>query len=176
MNSNLRRDLGLRYGLLFGALIFLVEITLWYSGLSTLNNSNGWTTWVLAGLGIYLATDQFKRVSGGYATFGDVAATGSWSGLFGGLLYALAALVRMLADPSFCKGLLSFAESQLEKQNIPDETMETMTGVYEAMFSPVPMAIMGFAGVYFVFLLVSLVAGAFMKKEPGPFDTSKTES
>ncbi len=174
MNTNKRLQLGLRYGLLFGVLIFLVEIALWYSGLSTLTNSNGWTTWVLAGLGIYLATDQFKKASDGYATFGDIVATGSWAGVFGGIIYALAALIRMLADPSFCKALRSFAENQMEDQNIPEETVETISGIYQVLFSPVPMALMGLVGVFFVFLLTSLVVGVFGKKEPGAFDNAKT--
>jgi hypothetical protein len=163
--------IGLRFGIFTSLLSFLVGIALVYTGLTDYSgSSNGWVSTLIMGLGIYLATEAFKKETGGTMEHGEIISVSLWLGLVSGVISAVLSIIHLQMDPKLVEQAKNLAEVRLEQQNMSDEMISKNMEIIDTMFQPIPLA----ALVLFVTLLSVLIIGAilgfFLKKERNVFD------
>ena len=65
--KNNRLQTGLSYGALTSLISILISLALYFTGLADFQGgSSGWVSILILGLGIYLATEAFKKNNGGF--------------------------------------------------------------------------------------------------------------
>jgi hypothetical protein len=163
--------IGLRFGVFTSVFSFLVGVALVYMGLSDYSgSSNGWISTLILGLGIYLATEAFKKESGGTMEHGEIVSVSLWMGLFSGVISGILSIIHLQFDPKLMEQAKHMAEVRLEQQNMSDEMIAKNMEIMDILFQPLPLAAM----VIFVTLLSTLIIGAilgfFLKKDRNVFD------
>jgi hypothetical protein len=161
-----RLKTGLRFGILFSLVNSLIGIALYYSGLADFSGgSSGWISFLLTGLGIYLATEHYKNRSGGFMGMGDVMVTSLWMGFFSGLLGVLFLLIQIQLDPGLLSQLQNVFEFQLEKQKLEGEALDRMMEMSQWLFSPAFLAVSALIGSLLSYLFVGFILSFFLKNE-----------
>jgi len=166
-----RLKTGLRFGLIVSLINSLIGIALYYSGLVDFSgNSNAWISLLLTGLGIYLASEHYKKFSGGWMRRTDVLVTAFWMGLFSGVISSVLVFIQMKIDPSILEKMKTIMEYELEKQNMEGEVYDQALKIGELFMHPMMLGIVTVISSLFTSMLVGFVLGFFLKKEPeSPF-------
>ena len=164
--SAFRLKTGFRFGLIISLINSLVGITLYYMGLIDYSgNSGGWITFVLLGLGIYLASEHYKKKNNGLMQHSDVVVTSLWMGLFSGCISVIFLLIQMSADPSITEKMKDILEYQLEKQNMDGETYERALELGQMFINPWFLGTVTVISSLISALIAGAILGFFLKKE-----------
>lgn len=172
---------GLTYGAVFGVLL-IVEYVVTYA--LDINPQEGGTIptlnallnyLILPFLFTFLACNQYKKLTGGYISFGQALKTGVIVCIIAALVLGIFNIIFNLIFPEVQAEMLVKAKEAMLKQN-PNMTSEEMAiGVQMAEFfmKPyvlLPMSILMYA---FIGLINSLIVGAIVKKENPYADVSQ---
>jgi len=167
------RPVGQYYGLIGGlALVAFGLVTYLFDMVDYSGQSGNWginlLNWAIMGGAIFMAIKTHKeRDLGGYITFGRSFATGMWTSLFIALLVAVwSFLLFTVVDPSLAETIQSLSIEQMEEQGLSEEEMEASMGFVSMFTSPTAITLMGFFGTLLWGLILSLIVGAILKKDP----------
>lgn len=167
-----RLKTGLRFGLLVSLINGLIGLALYYAGLVDFSgNSSAWISLLLMGLGIYLASEHYKKFSGGWMKRSDVLVTASWLGLFSGLVSSAFVYLQLKMDPGVLDKMQNLLEYELEKQNLEGEVYDQAISIGQMFMQPWYLSLATIFSSLISALIAGFILGFFLKKEPeSPFD------
>jgi Protein of unknown function (DUF4199) len=169
--SNLRLKTGIRYGIVTSLLSSLIGLALFFTGLADYSGStSGWVGTLILILGIYLASEGYKKENNGFMSHSDLVVTSLWMGLIGGLMSAAIVFVHLQLDPDLFSAQLNRVEADMENKGMDDASIEQAMSITRKMMQPVPMALTVIVSSFIFTVILSSILGFFLKKEQGIFD------
>jgi len=158
----------LRYGLIGGAITIVVGLISYLLGMETsLGRTLGMLN-VLAWIIIPVLAIRAHRDGdlGGYITYGRSLGTGVLSAIVMGLVGAIwSILLYKVIDPGIADRMVEMVTEQWEAAGMSDEQIEEMLPMATRFTGLVPMLISSILGSAIIGLIVSLIAGAVMKRD-----------
>ena len=163
--AHFRLKTGLRFGIITSLINSLVSIALYSMGLIDFSGtSGGWISIVLLGLGIYLATEYYKKYSGGFMSGSDIVVTSLWLGFFSGLISLAFLLIQLQLDPSILEKMKNVVEMQMENQNMRPEDLEKAMEISEMFLHPGFLAVSALVSSLLSGLFAGFILSFFLKK------------
>jgi hypothetical protein len=168
--AHLRLKTGLRFGIVTSMLNSLIGIALYSMGLMDFSGSGGgWTSLLLFGLGIYLASEHFKKFTKGSMSQSDVVVISLWIGFFSGIVSVIVMLIQLKLDPSIMEKMYALMEMQFEKQDLEGEQYDKAMEMATMFMSPGFLSLMGFISSMFIALIEGFILSFILRKEQDPF-------
>lgn len=171
--KNLRLKTGAIYGLVTSVLSILIGMALHFMGLNDFSGggSSGWVNILILVLGIYLASEAFKKENEGFATTGDIVVMSIFLGLVMGLVSGLYSAIYMhYIDPSIMEKIRNVAEAKMEEAGNNEEQMEMALSIMDKMMSPGWLVLMATLMNTLFAVVVGALLSIFLKKERPIFD------
>ena len=169
--KHLRLKTGLQFGIVESLLNFLISIAIFYAGLAAYNsNSNTIISLLITGLAIYLASENFKKKSGGYIETADVLVTSLWMGLISGVLGGVLGALHFQLNPEIKQTIRNQMELQLENQGQSDEMIEKGLEMMEMFLQPGFLIAISIVSLLIMHLIVGGIMSLFLKKERSIFE------
>jgi hypothetical protein len=170
--NNLHLKTGLTYGVITSTISFCIGLALMFTGLAdTTGTSGGWTSSLVLVMGIYLASEAFKKSNDGYLSHKDLIVTCLWMGLTSGVVSAFFGFLHLAMDPTMFEIQKNRMEIEFEKKGLSDAQIEESMKMMDKMFQPFPMAIIVFITVFLSMLFIGAIMGFFLKREKPVFDS-----
>lgn len=152
----------------FGMIIF--SFILYIAGLNEGSSLNVLTYIILIG-GIMYGIKQVRdKVQNGFISYGRAVGSGTLVALFASIILAFYMFVLMkYVDNSIIVKSLEMLQQNWSEKGVSDEQVEAMTQLLAPFMTPGFMTFSTIFGLTFLGVIVSLIAGAFMKKDPNIF-------
>lgn len=120
---------------------------------------------LIAGL-LYAIKSYRDNELGGYITYGNIVGLGTLTALFAGIISGfIFYLYLKFVDDSMIAFIYSKAEQDMYDKNLSDEQIATSMEYMKSFTSAGMIALMSVLGNTFFGLVISLIAGIFLKKE-----------
>lgn len=169
--KHIRLKTGLQYGIIESLLNFLISIAILYAGLAAYNSgSNTIISLLITGLAIFLATEAFKKKSGGFMEASDVVVTSLWMGLSSGFLGGVLGALHFHFNPEIKDTIRNQMELQLENQGQSDEIIEKSIEMMEMFLQPGFLIAISIFSLLLMHLIVGGILSLFLKKERSIFE------
>ena len=161
-------NFGTKLGLLltiFSLVIFVME----------LYDASQWLNWVatailIAGV-VYGIKNYRDNELGGYISYSSALGYGVLIALFAGIITSFVTYIYLgYVDDGFVHHQMMVQEDKMYEQGMPEEQIEMAMSYTEKFMAPGVLALMGVVGNTFIGFIVSLIAGAFLKKEAENFE------
>lgn len=160
----------LKWGVIIGIVNILYSTAIMISNQMG-NQTLGYIVYLIMGVGLYLAMNDFKKENVGFMTFGQGLGLGTMMSTIVGLISSFYSFAYMkFIDSSIPDQILKNAEREMEKKGLPDDQIEQAMEYSKMFMSP---GFMFMAGVFFTVLLgflLSLVLSAIIKKDRPVFE------
>lgn len=160
----------LKWGVIIGIISILYSTALMVSG-QVGNQALGYVIYLIIGVGIYLALNDFKKENLGFIPYGQGLGLGTMMSAIVGLISSFYSFAYMkFIDSSITDQILKNAENEMEKKGLPDDQIEQAMEYSKMFMSP---GVMFIVGVFFTLLLgfiLSLIIAAIMKKDKPVFE------
>lgn len=157
---------GLMFGFITSLINFLVSLALVSAGLMNYSgNSGGWISFLLIGLGIYLASERHKEKNNRLMRQMDVVVTAVWLGVFYGIVSMVFVFIQLQIDPSILAQMQNLLEMEMEKQNLEGEAYEQAMKIGQLFISPWFLGIAVCITSLIEALIAGVLLGYFLKKE-----------
>jgi hypothetical protein len=170
--SHFRLKTGLRFGVITSIISSSIGIALYSAGLTNYgSNSGSWIPAILLGLGIYLASEYFKKYNQGYMGQRDVVVVALWLGLFSGLISGAIMLIQLHFDASVISQMENMLEMQLEERGLEGADFERAMEMGSMFFNPYFLGVSAIISSLIMSLVVGFILSIFLKREKtNPFD------
>lgn len=169
--SNLRLKTGVRYGVVTSLLSSFIGLALFFTGLTDYSgSSNGWVGTLILILGIYLASEGYKKENNGFMSHSDLVVTSMWMGLVAGIVSSVIMYFHMQLDPDLLTTQLNRVEADMENKGVDDEAIAQTMAFTRKIMQPLPMALIMIFFSFIFTLILAAIMGFFLKKEQGIFD------
>ena len=160
-------------GLLIAIVMILFSLITYLTGLFT-QSWVGYVSYLLLCVMIIVAVMNYVKSKDGYATFGNAFFWGFKTSAVVLAFYIVYLIIFIIVFPDFKSKMIDITRESMEKQNRPDDQIETAMNMMNKAFY-----VFMFLGITFFFLLLgvigSLLGAAFAKKKPvSPFDQRTT--
>ncbi|MCK4344751.1 MAG: DUF4199 domain-containing protein, partial [Bacteroidales bacterium] len=163
--------------IMLGFALIIYSLILYFFD-QTFNKTLGYVSILIIIIGVVLGIKSFRNESrGGILSYGQAVGAGTIIGLYAGIIGAIFTfLLYKLIDPDLMEKMYTFMEEQMiEKGNIPEEMIEQSMEVTKKLMSPLVISL----GVIFTYVfygvIVSLIAGIFLKKEGDAYQKDMAE-
>lgn len=160
----------LKWGVIIGIVNILYSTAIMVSG-QIGNQTLGYAVYLIIGVGIYLALNDFKKENLGFMSFGQGLGLGTMMSAILGIISGFYSFAYMkFIDSSIPDQILKNAEREMEKKGLPDDQIEQAMEYSKMFMSP---GVMFVAGVFFTVILgfiLSLIISAIMKKDKPVFE------
>ena len=161
----------LNYGATLGLILMVLNLLVYVFEMY----DSSWLTWLgmlvmIAGIvyGIKLYRDKVK---GGFVRYGDALGYGTMVTLFASIITAFVTYVYLdFVDDGFLTYQTEQVEEKLYESGLSDDMIEQQLELQGKFLKPAPIALMSIVSSTFFGFIVSLIAGAFLKREPENFD------
>jgi len=164
--NNLRLTTGLRFGLVTSGLNIFIGLALFFMGLVDYSGgSSGWVTFLILVLGIYLASEQFKKKNEGFMTAKDLIVMSLWLGLITGVISGIYAVVYMQIDPQMMEKAKNIAETRMEEQGNSEEQIEMAMSMMNKFMTPGFLIFMSILMNVIFGLIIGAILSIFLKRE-----------
>ena len=159
----------INYGILMAVVAFVFTLILFFAKIPLTSWWNYLSTPIYLIL-LYLGIKSFRDKSlGGYMSFGKGFKGGAAISLIFGLVMTVLNFIYFkFINTNFTENMLLMLEEQFVKQGQTDEVIEQIMGIYEVIFQPIPMTLIGFFSALIMGLIFSLIFAAILKKEVPP--------
>jgi len=117
---------------------------------------------------IVLGLKQIKELNGGFLTIGEAIKTGLGIAVIGGIISVIYTFIfTSFIEPDFYVRMAEVSQQKLldEYPNFTDEQLESAQAMASKFTNPTMTAAFGLMGSLFFGFIVSLIAGAIMKKK-----------
>ena len=167
----------LKHALNFGAVLglILLGLTLVTYLLEMYENKIfGYINYLIIIGGIIFGIKKFRdEVKGGFISYSGALGYGVMIVLFASIITSFGNFIYLsYVDNTFIEVALENAEIQMIENGTPDEQVDMAMSMTKKMLSPIGIFIFGILGLTLFGLIVSLIAAAFLKKDPDSFENS----
>jgi hypothetical protein len=160
----------LKWGVIIGIINILYSTAIMVSG-QIGNQAMGYAVYLIIGVGIYLALNDFKKENFGFMSYGQGLGLGTMMSAIVGIISGFYSFAYMkFIDTTITDQILKNAEHEMEKKGLPDDQIEQAMEYSKMFMSP---GVMFIAGVFFTVLLgfiLALIIAAIMKKDKPVFE------
>lgn len=154
------------YGIYLGIASILVSVIYYATG-NTYATSAQWVGIIVIVAAIILVQMNYRKVLGGYMTYGQAVLIAVLSMLFASILSGLYNFIlTSYIDPSLQEQARIMAEQKLMERGIPEEQLETALNVAMKFQKPAVIFIMGLIMGPLIGLIIALITSIFTKKVP----------
>lgn len=162
----------MNYGAITGLAFIAYAVILFVLGLEN-SQTAGYLNYIILIAGIYLGTKQYRdQHNNGLITYKNALGTGTLIAVFASIILAVYMYVFMtVIDPDAIDKIRILAEEKMIERGIPDEQIEMAMGMNSKLMTPGYIALWTVPTFTFIGFILSLIIGAFLKKEGNPFDT-----
>jgi len=160
----------LRYGLIGGLISIALGLGTYLAGMQGTIPTilNIVSTVVTIAVIVYAIRTHRDDDLGGYISYGRCLGTGVLTALIMGLIGAIWTIVLFnFIDPDIMTTMMEPQMEAMEERGMSDEEIEMAMEMTGKFMNPPVMAGMALVGSVVIGLIVSLIAGAFLKKERG---------
>lgn len=163
----------LNFGAVVGLILMVISLVTYVFGMYE-NKALGYLSYAVLIGGIVIGIRKYRdEVNDGFISYGSALGYGVLIALFASIIASFANFIYLsYIDSSFIEFSLEQAEIQMIEQGNTDEQVEMAMGFTRSMLSPFGIFLFGIFGLTFFGLIVSLIAGAFLKKESDNFENS----
>ncbi len=167
------RPTAIRYGLIAGLVLIILSVLynmtdmIDYTGQKSnvVPNILNWGT-IIAALVLAIKHHRDNEL-GGFITFGRCVGLGSLTSLVIGIISGIfGVLYFTVIDPGLKGEILSQLQEQFAEKGMDDNAIEMAMSWTETMFSPIGLFLMTTLSTLFGGVILSLIIGAIMKKNP----------
>ena len=160
-------------GLLIAIVMIIISLVTYLTGMYT-QQWPGYVSYLLLCVMTIVAVISYAKSRDGYVTFGNCFLWGFKTTAVVVLFYVVYLVIFIIIFPDFKEKMIEVTRETMEKQNRPDDQIETAISMMNKAFY-----VFMFLGVIFFFLVLgvigSLLGAAFAKKKPvSPFDQRTT--
>ncbi len=157
-------------GAILGAGMILFSFVMYIAGLNDGNSLNMLSYVILIG-GIMYGVKQVRdKVQNGFISYGRAVGSGTLVTVFASIILAFYSFVLMkYVDNSIIAKSIELAQQKWSEGGMSDDQVESMTKVVEPFMTPGLMAFGTVFSLTFLGVIISLIVGAFMKKNPDIF-------
>lgn len=154
-------------GLYLAIALILISVIFYVMGY-TFSKTAQYLTYPVMIAGIVLAQISFKKAQNGVLTYGQAIGVGVLAMVFASVISGIyTVLLYTVIDPSLQEQLRIYTEQQIIQQGrVPEEQMEMAVNMATKFQSPPMLFAMGLVGGALIGLIVSLISGIFIKKNP----------
>lgn len=163
--------------IMLGFALIIFSLILYFFD-QTFNKTLGYVSILIIIIGVVLGIKSFRNESrGGILSYGQAVGAGTIIGLYAGIIGAIFTfLLYKLIDPDLMEKMYTFMEEQMiEKGNIPEEMIEQSMEVTKKIMSPLVISLGVIFNYVFFGVIVSLIAGIFLKKEGDAYQKDMAE-
>jgi hypothetical protein len=161
-----RLKTGFRFGLITSLISSSIGIALYSAGITDINNSSGgWISVLLVGLGIYLASEFYKKHNQGFMGQKDLMVVSGWLGLFSGIVSAIIFMVQFQLDSSILSKMQNNLEFELEKQGLEGADFDRAMEMGSLFFNPYLLGSAALISSVIMAFVVGFILSFFLKKE-----------
>lgn len=166
----------LQMGVIVGIATIIYSVILYIFD-ATFNQALGYVNILILAAGIIWGLKQYRdKVLGGVISFGKCIGYGTLVGLFAAIISGIYTIVMMkFIDPELIQQLYLMMEDQMLEKGVPPEQIEQAMQMSKKFTNPTFMAIGGIFSSTAIAVVISLIAGAIMKKEPSAFEKDMAE-
>ena len=169
--GNLRLSTGIRFGLVTSGLQILIGLALFFAGLVDYSGeTSGWVSFLVLLLGLYLASEHFKKQNENYLGTKDMIVISLWLGILVGIISGIYAVVYMQMDPTIIEKTMNMTEARLEGQGVSDEQIKMTLNMMEKFFSPGYLIAASLLMNLIFSVFIGTILGLILKKERPIFD------
>lgn len=163
----------LNWGLILGAASIAYTLVLYMADLVG-NKPAGYAAIIITIVVLYLGIKAYRdQALGGSISYGQTLGAGVLISLFGTIVSMIFMIILYtVIDPSLIDKGLQESADQMMQRGMDDSQIEQALSIARKMFIPMMIIFGTLFSVFFGFL-VSLVLGAFLKKEVNPFEKEK---
>lgn len=164
-------SVAVRYGLLTG-LISIIYLFLTFATGQVANQVLQWVGIIIPIGGIYLAHRAFKKLNGGFMSYGEGLGIGTVLSLVSGIVSALFNYVyKAFIDPDVQTQTMDAMRKKFEEKGGMTDAQIDQTLSMTAKFSTGPIGLaIGIVGALIMGVLISLVVAAFTKNPKPEFE------
>lgn len=154
-------------GVYVGIVLILISVIFYVTGNPFSKVAQYITYPILIGAVIW-AQLNYKKALGGTLTYGQAIGSGVLAIVFASVISGIYNFILFkFIDPSLQEQLRIFTEEQIVKQGkVPEAQLEMAVNVAAKFQTPVMMMLIGIVGGAFISLIISLITGIFVKKNP----------
>jgi hypothetical protein len=165
--------IALRYGGIAALVFIIVQLLLDTLGIIDYASGTGiYYPSILAGIAsivlLYMAIKHHRDEElGGYITFGRCVKIGFLFALFSGIFFGVfGAVYHSFIRPDIIPSIMEFQRETWEAQGLNDDQIEQAASMTKMFMSPVAMAVMGIINFIIMDVIISLILGGILKKNP----------
>lgn len=140
-----------------------------------LYDESKWLNWVgmiVLVAGIVMGIKSYRdKENGGYISYGGALGYGTLIALFAAIITSFVNYIYLgYVDDGFITHQLMVQEDEMYNSGMPEEQIEMAIDMTKKFMKPGMIAISGILMTTFIGFIVSLIAGAFLKKESENFE------
>jgi hypothetical protein len=126
---------------------------------------------VIAVVGIVLALKEFRKLNGGYLTYGQGLGLGLMVSIIAGLLSGLFSMFYIqFIDPSITEKIVDVTMDQMAAFGVDDSVLDQQREAMLAQQTPLKQLMGALGNAFFSGLILSLIIAAIMKKNRPEFE------
>ncbi|MDZ7897304.1 MAG: DUF4199 domain-containing protein [Arcicella sp.] len=160
----------LKWGVIIGIISMLYSTAYLVAG-QIGNQALSYPIYVVIGVGIYLAMNEFKKENQGFMSYGQGLGLGTLMSAISGLISSFFSMAYMkFIDPTITDQIMKKAVEDMEKKGIPDEQIDQAMEMSKIFMNPGAMFIFGLFGSILIGFILSLIIAAIVKKDKSVFE------
>lgn len=162
----------LKYGLIItlagAAMLIIQDLAGLYGEHIQYLSAISWTGYIIPAVGLFLAIKEKRdKELAGSISYGKCISTGMLTSLISGILGTMVQFLFVsFVNPNFAEHLMDFQRQQMLDNGVPADQADVAMGMVQFMFSPLMMSVMAFVSAMVSGIIISLIAGAILKKAP----------
>ena len=135
------------------------------------NQALSYIIYLIIGVGIYLAMNEFKKENQGFISYGQGLGVGTLMSAISGLISNFFSMAYMkFIDPTITDQIMKKAVEDMEKKGMPDEQIDQAMEMAKMFMNPGAMFVLGLLGTILVGFIMSLIIAAIVKKDKSVFE------
>lgn len=160
----------LKWGVIIGIISILYSTVIMVTG-QIGNQLLTYPVYLIIGVGLYLAMNDFKKENQGIMSYGQGLGIGTLMSAVSGLISSFFSMAYMkFIDPTITDQIMKKAVEDMEKKGIPDEQIDQAMEMSKMFMSPGAMFVMGLLGSILIGFILSLIIAAILKKDKSVFE------
>jgi len=170
---NLSKNVMLTYGLYLGLASILISVIYYVLGMAYENDwKKSVISIVVTGIILFLGIKKFKEGNDSFLTLGQAIKTGLGISLVAAVISIVYTIIFMMfIEPEFVNNLAEVSRQKMYETNpeLTEEQVEMSMGIVKKMSSPVMLSAFILIASLFFGLIISLISGLILKKEPSTY-------
>ena len=162
------RPTATKWGLILAMASIVLTMVFFIANINMTTSPLRFLSWVIMGITYYMAIAEYRnQVAGGYLTIGRAVNLGWWMGLTTGILAGIFIYIYIgFIDTQFAENILTNTEENMLKSGQSQETIDIALAYTKPFVTPPAMAAMTVVSNIFMGIIVSLIIGLILKRDP----------